>query len=331
MSIDTPERDEGFGNLEDLGDGDLESQEEFEDLHPAEEMADEVGLPVDGGSDDLGAEEFELGEEEPDPEEGEEEPEEELEMADDTAQQIAQQTIADLENQLREATQTNQTLMNDRVSTELTQVTSEIDSLQKDLVAAIEEGDAKTQAEVHVKVTSATARKAQLEQYKPDAPSAPTPQKAPAPGGHVVSRYPKANEYLAINTWVGSPTHGPQTQTLQTIDRALMAEGFHPSTDEYYVELASRMDRRYPGLMKLKTAKSAPVKEKKAKKAATKPVLSADRGRVSRKTKKRQKTTLMEEDREVMLKFGLDPRNPEHRTSFLKNKHERLRSETQRA
>ncbi len=334
MTIENDEED--FGDLGDLDGGDLESQDDFEDLHPAE-PAEELGLPEETeeeeteedepGEVDEGEEELSEETEDGEPEEVEESDEEEVAPVVDTAAQLAaQQTIADLEAQLEQASQTNRTLVDDKVAADLSQVDAEIEVLQKDLMEAIEEGDAKTQAEVQVKVTAAASRKTQLEQHTPT-PDTPVQTSAPQ-DGRLVSRYPKANEYIALNPWVGSPAHGEQTQALTIIDKALMAEGYNPNDDDYYVQLASRLNRRFPGLMKVKGTEAKP---KRKKKMATKPVVPTDRGKVSRKTRKRQKTTLMAEDRDVMQKFGLDPRNAEHRTSFLKNKHERLRSEAKQA
>ena len=126
-----------------------------------------------------------------------------------------------------------------------------MESAQKELAMAIENGDATAQVEANKRIAALAFENAKLEQRKQEIPVAqptqladggklppqPTTQDLPAPD-------PQAEAWAAKNTWFGQDR--AMTYTAFEIHKDLVNEGFDPQSTEYYAEVDKRIKVDFP-------------------------------------------------------------------------------------
>jgi DNA repair exonuclease SbcCD ATPase subunit len=197
------------------------------------------------------------------------------------------------------------------------QLKAEIESARAAKRRAIEEGDidAQIKADEHLldlreqmaeqRRTAESLRKSP-EGKEPERP-APPPAAPPLPEG--TQRWLKENEWFMK----GSDPHAAEAARL--LDVALQEEGYDPSDPEMYEELDRRLIAAMPRLAKLKSPtaqQKAPVRPPRSAVAGS----SAD-GQSAAPAKAATRR-LTQEDLVSMRRFGYDPRNENHRRSWLK-------------
>jgi hypothetical protein len=126
-----------------------------------------------------------------------------------------------------------------------------MESAQKELAMAIENGDATAQVEANKRIAALAFENAKLEQRKQEIPVAqptqladggklppqPTTQDLPAPD-------PQAEAWAAKNTWFGQDR--AMTYTAFEIHKDLVNEGFDPQSKDYYAEVDKRIKVDFP-------------------------------------------------------------------------------------
>jgi hypothetical protein len=125
--------------------------------------------------------------------------------------------------------------------------------LAEDVMAkAIEAGDGKTHAEalrIRDQVLQGRQRlEAALQRQQAEAAERPPQgqQQANQPPAQNQEVLRRAQRFLQANPWY-DPRGGDEDSAIaQVVDQRIKAEGFDPSTDEYWAELTSRLRRRLP-------------------------------------------------------------------------------------
>lgn len=133
-------------------------------------------------------------------------------------------------------------------------VQSGLESAQRELTLAIENGDAKSQIEANKKIASLAFENAKLEQLKQNKET--VLQEEPvrlSDGGRLPEQTPselpeadpRAEDWASRNTWFGQ--NRAMTFTAFEIHKDLVEkEGFDPKSDEYYKEVDRRIKLDFP-------------------------------------------------------------------------------------
>ena len=133
-------------------------------------------------------------------------------------------------------------------------VQSGLESAQRELTLAIENGDAKSQIEANKKIASLAFENAKLEQLKQNKET--VLQEEPvrlSDGGRLPEQTPselpeadpRAEDWASRNTWFGQ--NRAMTFTAFEIHKDLVEkEGFDPKSDEYYKEVDRRIRLDFP-------------------------------------------------------------------------------------
>ena len=133
-------------------------------------------------------------------------------------------------------------------------VQSGLESVQRELASAIEDGDAKAQTEANKKLASLSFENARLEQLKQNKET--VLQEEPvrlSDGGRLPEQTPselpeadpRAEDWASRNSWFGQ--NRAMTFTAFEIHKDLVEkEGFDPKSDEYYKEVDRRIKLDFP-------------------------------------------------------------------------------------
>lgn len=188
-------------------------------------------------------------------------------------------------------------------------IDEDLKAARASLKTAIEEGDTDKQVELQ-------DRLAQLHADKRELGAAPKQQQSASPDmPRVEARNQAAATWMRGKAWINNPAHAEQNKDLIRIAGVLVEDGFNPNLAEYYEELDRRMKRRHPVLYP--SAAKPPVQRKPAQQTV---------GRVTHdnppKTgvSSKRRVVLTQEDKRNMLRFNLDPSNPEHLREYARNK-----------
>ena len=134
-------------------------------------------------------------------------------------------------------------------------ISSGLEAAQKELAAAIESGDAKSQVEANKRIATLAFENAKLDAAKE---GRETPKQAEKPvnlsqGGEVsqpamndpINPDPRAEAWASKNSWFG--TDRAMTYTAFEIHKDLTEkEGYDPNSDEYYAEVDKRIRVDFP-------------------------------------------------------------------------------------
>jgi hypothetical protein len=174
-----------------------------------------------------------------------------------------------------------------------------------ELKTAIEEGDSDRQIELQDALAGLRAEKLFLDKAPEHTPAAPeVPQ--------IQAKSQAAAKWLEGKAWVNNPAYAAQNKALLRIAQAVADDGYDPEADGYYQELQRRLAHSYPDLFQ---AKGNGVSRKPGQQTVGRvsrddpPKTAADKG-------KRVLTADMQKN---MVRFGLDPKNPEHAREYLRS------------
>lgn len=138
-----------------------------------------------------------------------------------------------------------------QVDTAITQANQAAEHFKSIIADAASKGDGKTLAEATEYMIAARTKAQQLADFKANATQA---MNRPKPlDTRLVS---KSQQFLGKNTWYGGPNSAdPDSKVLTALDNSLTAEGWDPTTDDYWRELETRASKYLPHRM----AKAAPA------------------------------------------------------------------------
>ena len=139
-----------------------------------------------------------------------------------------------------------------QVDTAITQANQAAEHFKSIIADAATKGDGKTLAEATEYMIAARTRAQQLGEFKANATRA---MNAPKPlDTRLVS---KSQQFLGKNTWYGGPTSSdPDSKVLTALDNSLTAEGWDPTTDDYWAELEKRKEKYLPHRASKSTVRS---------------------------------------------------------------------------
>jgi hypothetical protein len=174
----------------------------------------------------------------------------------------------------------------------------EENSLKVQLKEAIESGDVDKQMELNKQMATHAIDAEKFRQAKeynekqtaqPQAQTAQTAQPAqPQAQPTQAPPDPKAEKWAERNEWFGDDE--PMTLTAFSIHNSLVQEGFNPTTDDYYSELDSRIQKEFPHKFNGETVKtkrpsavSAPNRGKSASKGKNSVTLSKSQVAIAKK------------------------------------------------
>lgn len=214
--------------------------------------------------------------------------------------------VQELERQLAEA-------RGQSVETGVAGLEAEITSLRQERRRAIDDGDVDKQDEIDDKLVEARIRlresRAEQQRYpKPD-PSQPQ-QTVQQPGVQPHPRVLEWGERVKATTW--SPQ---ELAVADAVDRSLIAEGYSPDDDDFWIEADHRLEialpQRYSQVEKFRPG--AVRKGRQTTTRQSRPPMTPTRGSQSQPGK-----GLTKEEKALMREAGYDPENAKHRQTFLK-------------
>jgi len=181
------------------------------------------------------------------------------------------------------------------------EIDSQVGVLQKKLLDANEKGD------------SAEVTEAQMEILKLMSTRQPVPseediqtQSAQEPA-RLQPATQKAREYGTMNPWIFNPSSDGERAaktTLTAIDQSLAAEGYDMNSDEYFQELGRRVNRRHPGVFKMKQVQPRKRQAQSSKRERGQTAKTP----VPQKTiSNKQRNRFTKRDAEAARLVGLDP------------------------
>ena len=129
-----------------------------------------------------------------------------------------------------------------QVDTAISQAHQAAEHFKSVIAQAATRGDGKAIADATEYMIAARTRAQQLSEFKANATRA---MNAPKPlDTRLVS---KSQQFLGKNSWYGGPTSAdPDSKVLTALDNSLTAEGWDPTTDDYWNELEKRKEKYLP-------------------------------------------------------------------------------------
>ena len=128
------------------------------------------------------------------------------------------------------------------VDQRLSEVLNEIQTVDRIIAKAIEQGAGEDVAKALAIRDQAKERARYLQAVKDQASKQPETQK-PKVDPRVASY---AKEWMGENNWYDPKGGDEESVIVQAIDKRLAQEGFNPATEEYWVELDNRVAKRLP-------------------------------------------------------------------------------------
>lgn len=245
----------------------------------------------------------------------------------------AGETISKLEDRIAELERSGKT---DKIEDEFG---GKLETIEAQIEVAMEKGDSKEVAALTRQMSELTAdmrdKKRELERDEPEDLEGKEPPKI----------IPRAAEWIREQDWWDDEELGHVRAYVRKADMALQKKGYKPTDDDFYEQLESLVEKKYPGVVELTMSEfedddldldddeeleedefdDVPSKSRrKAKKKRARrksPVSEGDRGGVGRTKKKRRgKERKLTAARVAnMQMFGMDPENPEHVEAYLDN------------
>lgn len=129
-----------------------------------------------------------------------------------------------------------------QVDTAINQANQAAEHFKNVIAQAASRGDGKSIADATEYMIAARTRAQQLSEFKANATRA---MNAPKPlDTRLVN---KSQQFLGKNSWYGGPTSAdPDSKVLTALDNSLTAEGWDPTTDDYWAELEKRKEKYLP-------------------------------------------------------------------------------------
>ena len=201
--------------------------------------------------------------------------------------------------------------------------------VQSDLEQAIEKGDTKDQVRLTTRLSDLKAdqvlAESRLEDLSPDGNVQPYDDKL-SPAGKKTAPT-KASKWMDDRgDWYGANGFERQTRLANRLDKEVYADGFDPSTDEYFEELDKRIKDKQPKLYEdLDAAGDDTDKDDKTDTTQRrgKNVVAPVGGNETRRQRtSSSKVELTEDDFATMRQFNIDTNDPEALKEFARNKRE---------
>lgn len=220
---------------------------------------------------------------------------------------------------------------------------TEIERLDREIDEAVESGDTKKVSQLTREMSRLTAEHAvKTEQLKSRQNEHDDPddlnQRSDQP-----KVIPRANDWLAEQDWWDDPEHARVKRFVRKLDLALQERGYDPNDDDFYEQLESAIEKKYPGVIvhtmdddrdpeleddddefaeiPSKRARS----RKKARRAANRQPVGGDGERTGGKRRRnrdgdggRKGKTLNRNQVANMRMFGMDPNNKDHVEAYLR-------------
>lgn len=217
----------------------------------------------------------------------------------------------------------------DMVARRITEIDKRLGEIEAQLEAAQEAGESKTVAKLTIEVGGLQAEKRTAVDAKnyydrQPAPVADEPAKGEAGIGTPVNRLAAA--YQDRNPWMKDKRFASQQQALASIDEALFNEGKSPNDPSYYVEMDRRIRAAHPNLP------GTPLRggQNHGQKGRQPVARNGSTGDAPPRNSLRGPTPVTQEDRQTMVRFGLDPRKKSDIVAFATEKRSLARAEAQR-
>ncbi len=204
------------------------------------------------------------------------------------------------------------------------QADSQIESTQDQLKTAIEDGKTDDQVRLTSQLTDQKAAKIQAEfslnNLSPDGNVQPFSGKVTSKKSSDSS---KADDWMeSREDWYGAKGFERQTRLANRLDKEVFADGYEPSTDEYFEELDRRIKAKEPKLYDDDDDGNDGNDGDKTRGKRRTPVAGVDRTDNRRSSKRGNKVELGEDDFANMRRFNLDPNDPEVLKEYARNKQE---------
>jgi len=208
-----------------------------------------------------------------------------------------------------------------RVTSERTvkAIDDQISATEKALEDAIESGKTSDQVRLTSKLTDLKAERITTLLNKEDDSSTETVERN-GEAGKVADKRSETNplvtKWVKSNAdWYGKRGFERQTRLANRIDREVYEDGFSPTDPDYFEELDRRLKDKVPELFD-----SDQPRERRPIRSPVAPLGGAEDERPIRRSG--NKVEITGEDRETMIRFGLDPNDPEALREFARNKRE---------
>lgn len=184
--------------------------------------------------------------------------------------------------------------------------------LKRQIAEALGDGDIEKGVDLQEQLAEVIAEQRERQR----APKAPSGKEAQRPKQH-----PSAVAWVERNPWVNQKGNAGYAERALDVQRELLDEGYSFS-DQFWEELDRRLDAAYPTVKLLRTdnyynrdAKGDDEPKDEPRRRNTPPLAASPRIDEGRHTPRAGKLT--DQDVRSMKKYGLDPKNPEHRKSWL--------------
>ena len=211
------------------------------------------------------------------------------------------------------------------VDNRLRELPDEITKIKNELKRAKEEGD--TEAEVEAldhfyklrnEAELAQLARNQLAQVVDEPiqrPQRAAVRQAPTSGPtKMVPQNQLASEFIKRNPWIGQSRYANESARLQTIDQAMANEGLDPTKPDYYREMDRRLRAHFPNLPRQGAAAARPASK------ARSPVAAAPRGVVASREDTPTRVRLTRDSIENMRRFQMNPKDPQVRAQYAREK-----------
>lgn len=144
----------------------------------------------------------------------------------------------------------------------------------------------------------------------------------------------RAARWIKANPWMSDASKAPAKKSVREVDQALVAEGYDPNSDAYFVELSRRVAKRHPDIKVADLSGRGPGQsgtrpQAPGRQASSPPVASTRSvapGAPNNKT--RTRIELDGTDRSMMQRLGIDMSNKAAVQRYAKEKLLRLQRES---
>lgn len=215
----------------------------------------------------------------------------------------------------------------DRRELDLKSLDASIDAAKRELAAAKEEGDTSKEVDALDQLAELRSQRKAVEISTPSVDDT----------GDVNTRGTDpdlAKQWVERNkSWFRRPGFDRQNRVANEVDDEVYAEGYDPTSPEYYEEVDKRLRARLPGFFdsddaaseEAESSRDEPPPRRRKPDNTVAAVGGEDKG--ADRQLRSGKIELGPRDFAVMRNFGLDPKNPEHLKEFAASRRERLENE----
>lgn len=225
------------------------------------------------------------------------------------------------ENQARSLAKDNYDREKNDASGIIERADSQLVDTQSQLEKAIEDGNTKDQVRLTTQLTDQKAAKVRaevsLENLSPDGNVQPFSGKVGTATPEDQSLADKWRDERS--DWYGARGFERQTRLTNRLDKEVFADGYEPTTEEYFTELDRRIKEKEPSLFDDVESKDDTETDTQRKRRTP---VAAVGGADAQQRRSSSKVELTEEDFANMRRFNLDPNDPLVLKEYARNKRE---------